>query len=76
MPASARPPATTSTCATACRTHVRPVRRHLEHHLHRLLEQRNDNAATTPVEQRPLGGDFRVRSTFNLDWQYGDFGIG
>ena len=41
------------------------------------LEQRNDNAVTTPVEQRTgWGGDFRVRSTFNLDWQYGDFGIG
>ena len=41
------------------------------------LKQRNDNAATTPVEQRTSwGGDFRVRSTFNLDWQYGDLGIG
>ncbi|WMJ71351.1 TonB-dependent receptor [Stenotrophomonas sp. 24(2023)] len=40
-------------------------------------EQRNDNAATTPVEQRTgWAGDFRVRSTFNLDWQYGDLGIG
>jgi iron complex outermembrane receptor protein len=41
------------------------------------LEQRNDSAATTPVEQRTgWAGDFRVRSTFNLDWQYGDLGIG
>ncbi|WP_295566281.1 TonB-dependent receptor [uncultured Stenotrophomonas sp.] len=41
------------------------------------LEQRNDNAATTPVEQlTSWGGNFRVRSTFNLDWQYGNLGIG
>jgi len=41
------------------------------------LEQRNDNAVTTPVEQlTSWGGNFRVRSTFNLDWQYGNLGIG
>ncbi len=41
------------------------------------LEQRNDSAATTPVEQKTgWQGNFRVRSTFNLDWQYGDLGIG
>lgn len=41
------------------------------------LEQRNDDAATTPVQQLGgWGGNFRVRSTFNLDWQYGNLGIG
>ncbi|MCL7714582.1 TonB-dependent receptor plug domain-containing protein [Stenotrophomonas mori] len=41
------------------------------------LSRKSDNVDTTPVEQfTGWGGDFRVRSNFNLDWQYGDLGIG
>ncbi len=41
------------------------------------LERRNDNADTTPVRQYAgWEGNFRVRSNLNLDWQYGNFGLG
>ncbi len=40
-------------------------------------EQKRDNAASTPVRQYTgWAGSFRVRSTLNLDWTYGDFGLG
>lgn len=43
------------------------------------LEYKRDNESTTPVEQKTswaIDGtaNFRVRSNFNTDWQYGDFG--
>ena len=41
------------------------------------LERKNDNADTTPVRQYAgWEGNFRVRSNLNLDWQYGNFGLG
>ncbi|HCV97218.1 MAG TPA: TonB-dependent receptor [Stenotrophomonas sp.] len=41
------------------------------------LERKNDNADTTPVRQYAgWEGNFRVRSNLNLDWQYGNVGLG
>ncbi|WP_305805934.1 TonB-dependent receptor [Stenotrophomonas sp. YIM B06876] len=41
------------------------------------LQRKNDNVDTTPVEEfTGWGGNFRVRSNLNLDWQYGNLGIG
>ena len=41
------------------------------------LERKNDNADTTPVRQYTgWEGNFRVRSNLNLDWQYGNVGLG
>lgn len=41
------------------------------------LERKNDNAETTPVRQYAgWEGNFRVRSNLNLDWQYGNLGLG
>jgi len=41
------------------------------------LERKNDNVDTTPVRQYAgWEGNFRVRSNLNLDWQYGNFGLG
>lgn len=41
------------------------------------LERKNDNVDTTPVRQYTgWEGNFRVRSNLNLDWQYGNFGLG
>ncbi|ALN89872.1 MULTISPECIES: TonB-dependent receptor plug domain-containing protein [Lysobacter] len=43
------------------------------------LEYKRDNESTTPVEQRSSwvadgASNFRVRSNFNADWSWGDFG--
>ena len=41
------------------------------------LERKSDNIDTTPVEQfTGWGGNFRVRSNLNVDWTYGNLGIG
>ena len=41
------------------------------------LERKNDNVDTTPVRQYTgWEGNFRVRSNLNLDWQYGNLGLG